>query len=471
VANDLFWQNRTFYIGVGSLSAAYQQNVVSLYQSFTTTLAASQPSADATTTNGGGVVITGGTGACTPASYWDIGVRGDSKPGSHDTKFSVLPVYSALTNASENTGSTNMVARNPDVASQYCNGARTPPEFGGSGYQVPPGISDATVPNPIFNLSPSATVDEGNNWVNMTWGPLSMSNPVSGTLLGNYALTSTSPAIDAIPTNAATYAAAPTTDFFGNPRPDVRGSGIDIGAVEFQGPPTTPAVASVTGGPLAFGNVLDGQTSTAQTLTLHNTGGLSFTGITVVVTAPFSRSGGNCGTTLAAGLTCTINVVFSPTVAGAANGTATITGNVTVTGSPVALSGTGVAAVVSATLTPTTWSPSQTRNCPGVLCTFTDPLQAFTLTNTGNTTLTGIGQGTLTGLNASEYTVVRLLSTCGSGTNGQLVGITTLAPGATCVVSVRFTPLTAQPTGVKTATISVADAAGTQSSALTGTAK
>ena len=71
-------------------------------------------------------------------------------------------------------------ASNPNVVSQYCNGSRIPPEIGGLGYQVPPGISDATVPNPIFNLTPAATVDEGNNWINISWGPLALTNPVRG---------------------------------------------------------------------------------------------------------------------------------------------------------------------------------------------------------------------------------------------------------------------------------------------------
>ena len=45
-----------------------QQNIVTLYNAFTTTPAASQPQADATTANGTGAIITGGTGACvTPA--------------------------------------------------------------------------------------------------------------------------------------------------------------------------------------------------------------------------------------------------------------------------------------------------------------------------------------------------------------------------------------------------------------------
>src|SRR5207237_2374943 len=111
-------------------------------------------------------------------------------------------------------------ASNPGVVSQYCNGSRVPPEFGGMGWQVPPGISDATVPNPIFNLTPAATVDEGNNWINISWGPLAMTNPATGATLGNYGLTSTSPAINYImPNNSSTtYAAAPSTDFFNNSR-------------------------------------------------------------------------------------------------------------------------------------------------------------------------------------------------------------------------------------------------------------
>jgi hypothetical protein len=38
------------------------------------------------------------------------------------------------------------------------------------------------------------------------------------------------------------------------------------------------------------------------------------------------------------------------------------------------------------------------------------------------------------------------------------------------MVTVRFSPVTGQTTGVKTATVSVTDLAGTQTSTLTGTA-
>ena len=244
--NDIFWHNRTFYIAVGSLGTGTQnqQNTVALYDGFTTTRASSQ----------------GATGACpTDARFWDIGVRGDTSPGG-GSGFRLSPIWSVL--SSGGYGGNNNSGLNPEAVSLYCNGSRVPPEAGGLGYQVPPGISDATVPNPIFNLTPAATVDEGNNWINISWGPLSLSNPVSNTQLGDYTLLSSSPAIDHIvcgnlnplvngcqPTGEGNI--APPTDFFGNPRPDAAGntSRIDVGAVEFQHTSTgalAPVLSSLT---------------------------------------------------------------------------------------------------------------------------------------------------------------------------------------------------------------------------------
>jgi hypothetical protein len=454
LANDVFFQNRVFYIGVGSLGGGTlnQQNIVTLYNGFSTTPPASQTA----------------TGACPGGtSFWDIGVRGDTGPTNH-AGGTLAPTYSVLTNITGySAASAHNTASNPAVVSQYCNGSRIPPEFGGTGYQVPPGISDATVPNPVFSLTPAATVDEGNNWINISWGPLSMANPVTNVVLGNYAPAAGSPVINYIPSTATTnFNEAPTFDFFHNLR---KTNGfVDAGAVEFAaGPPT--ATLSVTGGPLNFGNVATGTTSAARTLTLHNTGTAAGTGITLAFSSPqYSRSGGTCGATLNAGTTCTINVVFSPTAVGALPATLTITANVTVSGSPVTLTGTGVAAVVSAALTPTSRNFGNATRGVGVLGA---PTQVFTLTNTGNVTLTGITQATLGGTDPTEFSIVRLISTCGPAGGGQLLGQTTLAPGAACVVTVQFRPLTTQTTGAKSATVSVTDVAGTQTSTLTGTAQ
>jgi hypothetical protein len=223
LANNVFWQNRSFYIGVGAFSPAFQQNVVLLFNAPKGTAAGSAVTNQAT------------TGACVSGStYWDLGVRGDTGPGNHTSTFQLAPIWSVLTSMSENGRGSNNIAGNPGFTTQYCNGSRVPPEFSKGSFNVPPGISDATVPNPVFNLTAAATVDEGNNWVNLTWGPLSLTHPVSGAQLSNYSLTSASRAIDHIPPTASSFAAAPRTDFFGNPRADRTERNIDAGAVEFQ---------------------------------------------------------------------------------------------------------------------------------------------------------------------------------------------------------------------------------------------
>jgi hypothetical protein len=459
IVNDVFWQNRSFNINVGGLDSGLlnQQNTVTLV-----------PTLNQTKTGDCGAAGTNYTGIAnsTAANYWDIGIRGDTSTTAHASGFTLNPTYSILTDAGDYSGAGNL-ASNPAVVSQYCNGARVPPESGGLGYQVPPGIVDAVVPNPVFNLTPAATVDEGNNWINISWGPLSLTNPSlqgsngdygSGPVLGDYDITLASPAI-----GSASASAQPPADFYGQLRSKAPPT---IGAVEI----IPPAAVSPTS--LAFGTVNLGVSSASQTLTLANNTNASMT-FSVAVTAPFSvltgANGGTCtGTTLAANSTCTIKVAFTPTAPGAATGTATITGSLTVTGSPVALTGTGAAPVFK--LSPATWSPTQTRNCPGttpigILACTLDPAQVFTLTNTGTIPLTGVTQATLSGANTADYSIVAIGTTCGKA------GFTTLAPNASCLVTVQFKPRTAEAAGTKTATVSVTDAAGTQSATLTGTAR
>jgi hypothetical protein len=104
---------------------------------------------------------------------------------------------------------------------------------------------------------------------------------------------------------------------------------------------------------------------------------------------------------------------------------------------------------------------------------FQAPTQVFTLTNTGNVNLTGITQATITGTNPADFPVQRALSTCGPAGGGQLLGQTTLAPGTVCLVTVQFRPPSTDTAGAKgPATLSITDAAGTQTSTpLTGTAQ
>jgi hypothetical protein len=189
---NILWQNRSFHITVNPNIIPGLQNVVTLVP----TLSQSA------------------TGACpSGADYWDLGVLGDNPTtqaaGSNTNGYKLNPVLSDMTSTAGY--SPLNVSTNPGFTRQYCNGSRVPPEIvasicasnanargcssGGSagGFGVPPGIPDIDPFYPLFTLNPAATVDEGNNWINMFYGPLSLSNPTSytgaGTALtplGNY---------------------------------------------------------------------------------------------------------------------------------------------------------------------------------------------------------------------------------------------------------------------------------------------
>lgn len=104
--------------------------------------------------------------------------------------------------------------------------------------------------------------------------------------------------------------------------------------------PAPVTSATLTGNGTFATALLIGQSSAGQQLTLTNTGEavISITGFTV--TGDFAQSN-NCGSSLAVGSSCAINVVFTPTAAGARTGSITLNGSATVT--PVTLSGTGLA--------------------------------------------------------------------------------------------------------------------------------
>ena len=514
LANDVFWQNRAYYIGVGALSATYQQNIVTLYNAFTSTPAASQPSADATTANGNGTIVTGGTGACVPGtSPWDIGIRGDTGPSNHASGVALAPTYSVLTDSTDYPGLHNL-ASNPTLVSQYCNGARTPPEFASGGYNVPPGISDATIPNPIFSLSPAATVDEGNNWVNIGWGPLALTNPVTGTTLGNYALAQGSPAIDYVPTSSPTFAVTPRTDFFGNARPDPNNPNhFDVGATEFQGVVLAPALSSISPASGYRAHVvsvtLTGTNLTGTTAINVSGTGITVSGLTVVssttITATFTVS--NTASVSARTVTVTTGgtnsngVTFSvlaPTLASIAPASGvrgssvpvTLTGAGLTGASAVNVSGAGITVTgvtvvsdtqVTATFTITATAGLTARNVSVVTPGGTTGNVTFTVTAPPAPTLTSIAPNTgvrgtavpvaLTGTNLTGATSLTV-----SGTGVTVSGFTvtssttatatfTITTGAT--LSARTVTITT-PGGTATATFTVQGATLTSIAPATG---
>jgi hypothetical protein len=277
-------------------------------------------------------------------------------------------------------------------------------------------------------------VDEGNNWINVSWGPLSLSddsvtggangNYGGGAPFANYVLAATSPAIDYVPVGQS----HPNTDFFGNPRPDNSTGRYDVGAIEYQHAVTT-ALLVVDPSSYNFGNVVIGTTpSPTVVITVHNDGGAAGGIITVGnLAAPFTRTT-TCSTTvpLAAGASCTITVIYIPTAPMPSNATLTITtslAGVVVNGAPVALSGTGIPAVRTVTVAPASVAFGS------VPYGNTSAARTLTVTNTGNIALAG-GTFTFGGTTPAAFARAGAGGNCGA----------TLAVGASCTYNVVFSP-------------------------------
>jgi hypothetical protein len=194
--------------------------------------------------------------------------------------------------------------------------------------------------------------------------------------------------------------------------------------------------ASLTPSSLSF-TAVNGTTSAAQTITLTNTGNaaLSLAGISIGGTnaSAFAQTN-TCGEALNAGSNCAISVTFTPTSAASFSATLSVTDNAGGSPQSVALSGTGsVPTVPVASLTPA--SLTFTTNTGT-----TSAAQAATLSNTGNAPLT-IDGISITGTNPADFAQT---NTCGSA----------LAAGASCSISVTFTPASG---AAFSATLSVSD--------------
>jgi formiminotetrahydrofolate cyclodeaminase len=217
----------------------------------------------------------------------------------------------------------------------------------------------------------------------------------------------------------------------------------------------TPAV-SLSRTSLAFGSQSVNTTSTAQTVTLSNTGNATLS-ISVITVTGANRTnfaeGNTCGRSVAAGASCTIRVTFKPSASGSFKASVSIMDNARVSLQTVSLSGTGTLTASMPTapedgLSPTTLAfGSQLLGTPSTA-------QTATLSNSGNATM-NISSLVLTGTNASDFAQT---NTCGSS----------VAAGNSCTISVTFTPTAS---GTRTASVSITDnASGSpQSVSLTGT--
>lgn len=114
-----------------------------------------------------------------------------------------------------------------------------------------------------------------------------------------------------------------------------------------------PAVA-LSATSLVFPDQAVATTSTPQTITLTNAGDADLAITSIEITGDFAQTN-TCGSAVAAGADCTIDVTFTPTVAGARTGAVTITDDAAGSSHVVQLAGTGGVAfsLSSPTITPT----------------------------------------------------------------------------------------------------------------------
>ncbi|HEV2200969.1 MAG TPA: choice-of-anchor D domain-containing protein [Bryobacteraceae bacterium] len=193
--------------------------------------------------------------------------------------------------------------------------------------------------------------------------------------------------------------------------------------------PPAPAVTQNVGGP-----------GTPLPVTIANFGGSPMNIYSLAVSSGFSETDNCSGAMLQGGSSCTASISFAPTTQGTVNGTFTVTDNSFNLGGTQVIAITGTGTAPAATVSPTSLSFSSQ------IVGTASAAKSVTLTNTGT------GPMNVTSVSAAAPF-------------SQTNNCTSLAAGAFCTVNVSFTPSTI---GTATGTLTINDAAGTQTVSLSG---
>jgi hypothetical protein len=230
-------------------------------------------------------------------------------------------------------------------------------------------------------------------------------------------------------------------------KPDAIGTRTGVLTIE-DADPSSPQKVSLTGvgtvvslspSSLTFATQLVGTISNSKPVTVTNHGSTALSNSGISISGNFAQNH-TCGSSLAAGASCTINVFFTPTAIGTRTGTLSVNDNGGGSPQKVTVSGTGTVV----TLSPTSLSfGNQTVGT-------TSAAKTVTVTNHGSTTL-GISGIAATG----DF---QEINACGPS----------LSAGASCQIKVTFSPTVK---GTRTGTLSVSDNGGgsPQKVSLTGT--
>ncbi|HET7103143.1 MAG TPA: choice-of-anchor D domain-containing protein [Terracidiphilus sp.] len=203
--------------------------------------------------------------------------------------------------------------------------------------------------------------------------------------------------------------------------------GVQAVNVALSGTGTVASGLSISPAQMSFTEPTLDQTSGAQPAVISNLSTVDATGLAVTANAPFGLVQNGCGTSLAAGATCSVSVAFTPTANGVVAGALTAASG-TLSSATAALTGTGGAAG-TVQLQPGLLSFSTT----GV--GLTSGIQAVTLTNTGVTALRALALGVSSGFQIQSNTCPGVLDV-----------------GASCTTGVVFAPTSA---GVQSGVLTV----------------
>jgi len=193
------------------------------------------------------------------------------------------------------------------------------------------------------------------------------------------------------------------------------------------------AALTLAGSGLAFNPQTVGVPSAAQSMTIANTGNVPVTLFSTVASGDYSVTG--CVQTLNPGAICGARVTFTPTAAGTRTGVVTITDSTALSPHTFTLTGTGVAAAQTLTITPSSLVFAD------LAVGQTSRTLAITVTNTGDFPVTFDRI-----VESGDFHI--------TSTSCSVLSFRT--PPATCTVNVEFTPTA---TGARTGSIVLTDTA------------
>ncbi len=186
-----------------------------------------------------------------------------------------------------------------------------------------------------------------------------------------------------------------------------------VGEGGSSGSPAPDAVLAPAS--LTFSSTPVGRSGLAQSATLTNAGNASLTIGNIQTSGDFSQTN-TCSNSLAAGSSCSISVVFTPSAEGTRTGSLTVSDNSQTSTQTVNLTGTGTAGTLVVTSSSLSFSSVQVGSSAS---------QSLTVSNTGN------AAASINGLQITgDYTQI---NNCPSLISG----------GANCTITVVFTPTAA----------------------------